>query len=205
MPPLTDTTIRNTKPGEKDCKLFDGGGLYLLVRANGARLWRFKYRIEGREKLISFGQYPDVPLKAARERRDEARRLLAASVDPSAKRKAERNACADTFEAIAREYLELKSKSLSARTRERKISRLETLAFPFIGKLPITSIAAPQLLALLRRIEEDGRHETAHRVRAECGAVFRYAVVTGRAERGTDCRSSRRAGASRSSQPPGDH
>lgn len=183
MPPLTDTTIRNTKPSEKDCKLFDGGGLYLLVRANGSRLWRFKYRIEGREKLISLGQYPDVPLRAARERRDEARRLLATSIDPSAKRKAERTARSDTFEAIAREYLELKSKSLAARTRERRIGRLETLVFPFIGKLRITSIAAPQLLALLRRIEETGRHETAHRVRAECGAVFRYAVVTGRADR----------------------
>lgn len=118
MPPLIDTTIRNTKPSEKDCKLFAGGGLYLLVRANGSRLWRFKYRIEGREKLISLGQYPDVPLKAARERRDEARRLLATSIDPSAKRKAERTARSDTFEAIAREYLELKSKSLAARTHE---------------------------------------------------------------------------------------
>src|SRR5688500_13808690 len=116
MPPLTDTAIRNLKPTEKACKLFDGGGLYLLVKPNGARLWRMKYRVDGREKLISFGQDPDVPLKAARERRDEARRLIAAREDPSAKRKAEHAATSDTFEAIAREYLQLKSQSLSART-----------------------------------------------------------------------------------------
>jgi integrase len=183
MPPLTDSAIRSLKPPQKACKLFDGGGLFLLVKPNGARLWRMKYRVDGREKLISFGQYPDVPLKSARERRDEARRLIAARVDPSAKRKAERAATSDTFEAIAREYLELKSKSLSARTYDKKLGRFEAFAFPFIGKLPITSIAAPQLLAALRRIEERGNHETAHRVRAECGEVFRYAIATGRAER----------------------
>lgn len=183
MPPLTDSAIRSLKPPEKAMKLFDGGGLYLLVQPNGARLWRMKYRVDGREKLLSFGQYPDVPLRSARERRDEARRLIAARVDPSAKRKAERAATSDTFEAIAREYLELKSKSLSARTYIKKLGRFEAFAFPFIGKLPITSIAAPQLLAALRRIEERGNHETAHRVRAECGEVFRYAIATGRAER----------------------
>lgn len=136
MPPLTDTAIRNLKPSQKACKLFDGGGLYLLVKPSGTRLWRMKYRIDGREKLISLGQYPDVPLKSARERRDEARRLLAARVDPSAKRKAERAASSDTFEAIAREYLELKAKSLSARTYEKKLGRFEAFAFPHIGKLP---------------------------------------------------------------------
>jgi integrase len=183
MPPLTDTAIRNAKAKEKACKLFDAGGLYLLVKPSGSRLWRMKYRIDGREKLISFGQYPNIPLKLARERRDEARKLLAQRVDPSAKRKAERAAQADTFEAIAREYLELKARSLDARTRERKLSRLEALAFPWLGKQPIATIGAPQLLAVLRRIEERGKHETAHRVRAECGAVFRYAIATGRAER----------------------
>lgn len=183
MPPLTDTAIRSVKPGEKASKLFDGGGLFLLVKPNGARLWRMKYRVDGREKLISFGQYPAVPLKIARERRDEARRLIAANVDPSAKRKAEQAARTDTFEAIAREYLDMKAKGLSARTYERKLGRYEAFAFPYIGKLPIASIAAPQLLAALRRIEERGKHETAHRVRSECGEVFRYAVATGRAER----------------------
>lgn len=183
MAPLTDTAIRNLKPTEKACKLFDGGRLYLLVKPNGGRLWRMKFRVDGREKLISFGQYPDVPLKSARERRDEARRLIAARVDPSAKRQAEQAATSDTFEAIAREYLELKSKSLSARTYIKKLGRFEAFAFPYLGKLPITSIAATQLLAALRRIEDRGKHETAHRVRAECGEVFRYAVATGGAER----------------------
>jgi hypothetical protein len=93
MPPLNDTAIRNLEPTEKACKLLDGGGPYLrAVKRNGARLWRMKYLVDGREKLISFGQYPDVPLKAARERRDEARRLIAARVDPSEKRKTERAA-----------------------------------------------------------------------------------------------------------------
>jgi integrase len=183
MPPLTDTAIRSIKPAEKASKLFDGGGLFLLVKPNGARLWRMKYRVDGREKLISFGQYPAVPLKIARERRDEARRLIAANVDPSAKRKAEQAARSDTFEALTREYLDLKAKSLSPRTYERKLGRFEAFAFPYIGKVPIRSIAAPQLLAALRRIEERGKHETAHRVRSECGEVFRYAVATGRAER----------------------
>jgi len=102
-----------------------------------------KYRVDGREKLISFGRYPDVPLKVARARRDEARRLIAVRVNPSAKRQAELAASSDTFEAIAREYLDLKSKSLSARTYIKKLGRFEACAFPFIGKLPITSIAAP--------------------------------------------------------------
>jgi hypothetical protein len=121
-----------------------------------------KYRVDGREKLISFGLYPDVPLKAARERRDEARRLIAARVDPSEKRKAERTAISDTFEAIAREYPQLESKGLSARTYDKKLGRFEAFACPFIGKLPITLICAPQLLAALRRIEDCGKHETAH-------------------------------------------
>jgi integrase len=121
--------------------------------------------------------------RTARERRDEARRLIAANVDPSAKRQAEQAARSDTFEAIAREYLDLKAKILSPRTYEKKLGRFEAFAFPYLGKLPITSIAAPQLLAALRRIEERGKHETAHRVRAECGEVFRYAIATGRAER----------------------
>lgn len=104
-------------------------------------------------------------------------------MDPSAKRQAERTAWADTFEAIAREYLALKTKSLSPRTLEKKLSRFEAFIFPQLGKQAITAIAAPQLLAVLRRIEERGKNETAHRLRAECGAVFRYAIATGRAER----------------------
>lgn len=155
----------------ESCSRSAGISVHVAVETPFTMRRRTQYRFDGREKLISFGQYPDVPLKAARERRDEARRLIAARVDPSAKRKAERAATSDTFEAIAREYLELKSKSLSARTYIKKLGRFEAFAFPFIGKLPITSIAAPQLLAALRRIEERGNHETAHRVRGEAWAL----------------------------------
>lgn len=182
MPPLTDTAIRNARSEAKPKKLSDGQGLYLLLKPSGSRLWHLKYRIDGREKLLSFGQYPEVSLKLARERRDEARRLLAANVDPAEKRKAEKLARPDTFEAIAREFLSLKSKSLNARTSALKMARLESFIFPRIGKQPITKVTAPQLLAALRVIEERGLHESAHRVHSQCSEIFRYAVATDRAE-----------------------
>ena len=183
MPQLTDTAIRSAKPQEKPYKLADGQGLYLLVQPSGSRLWRLKYRIDGREKLLSVGIYPAVSLKIARERRDDARRMMAAGVDPSAKRKAERAARADTFEAIAREWLTLKSKSLTERTYEKRLSRLEAFVFPYLGKRPVSTITAPDLLTVLKRVEARGKNETAHRVRSESSAVFRYAIATGRAER----------------------
>jgi integrase len=180
--PLTDTAIRNAKPRSTPYKLYDGDGLYLLLKPSGSRLWRFKYQLDGREKLIGLGHYPEVPLKEARERRDEARRLLASSVDPAEKRKAERLALPDTFEAIAREFLTLKSKTLDPGTLALKTARLESFIFPRFGTEPIRKVTPPQLLRALRAIEERGRHETAHRVRAQCSEVFRYAVATGRAE-----------------------
>jgi integrase len=183
MPQLTDTAIRSAKPKEKPYKLADGQGLFLLVKPNGTRLWRLKYRIDGREKLLSVGMYPEVSLKIARERREDARRLMAAGVDPSAKRKAERAARADTFEAIAREWLTLKSKSLTERTYEKRLSRFEAFVFPYVGKRPIATITAPDLLTAFKRVEARGKNETAHRVRSESSAVFRYAIATGRAER----------------------
>jgi integrase len=152
------------------------------LKPSGSRLWRFKYQLDGREKLIGLGHYPEVPLKEARERRDEARRLLASSVDPAEKRKAERLALPDTFEAIAREFLTLKSKTLDPGTLALKTARLESFIFPRFGTDPIRKVTPPQLLRALRAIEERGRHETAHRVRAQCSEVFRYAVATGRAE-----------------------
>lgn len=183
MAQLTDTAIRSAKPTDKPYKLFDGGGLFLLVKPGGSRLWRLKYRIDGREKLLSVGTYPEVSLKSARERREDARRQIAAGVDPSAKRKAERAARADTFEAIAREWLDLKRASLSARTYDKRLSRFEAFVFPSLGKRPIASITAPDLLAVIKRVEARGINETAHRVRSESSAVFRYAIATGRAER----------------------
>jgi integrase len=183
MATLTDTVIRTTKPTEKPQKLFDGGGLYLLIKPTGTRLWHLKYRVAGREKLISFGQYPEVSLKQARERRDDARKLIAAKVDPSAKRKAERAAQSDTFEAITREWLDVKAQALDERTRAKRLARFETFVFPHIGKRPISTVTAPDLLSVLKRIEARGKNETAHRVRSESGAIFRYAIATGRAER----------------------
>jgi integrase len=134
------------------------------------------------EKLLALGSYPDVPLKRAREKRDEARRLVADRIDPSAKRKAEKAARVDTFEAIAREWLDRQSKKLSPTTLEKSTWLLEFL-YPYIGQRPIREIAALDLLTALRKIEARGRHETTHRTKWKCGQVFRYAIATGRAER----------------------
>jgi integrase len=181
--PLTDVLIRNTKPSDRPIKLFDGGGLYLLIGPNGSRGWRLKYRLGGREKMLSLGVYPDISLKAARDRRDQARSLVALGSDPSAERKAKRAAREDTFQALALEWLEMQQRNLSPRTYQKKKERFEAFAFPYLGTKPITEIKAPDVLAVLKRIEARGKMETAHRVRSDCGNVFRYAVVTGRAER----------------------
>src|SRR5262245_26311150 len=180
---LTEAEIRAAKAPEKPLKLFDGGGLYLLVNPNGSRWWRLKYRLAGREKLLSLGVYPDVPLKRAREKRDEARRMIADGIDPSAQRQAVKAAQRDSFEAIAREYFEVKRKALAATTFDKRTKRFEDFVFPYLGKKPIASITAPELLAALKRVEARGIHETAHRLRSESGQIFRYAIATGRAER----------------------
>jgi integrase len=145
------------------------------------RWWRFKYRIDGREKLISLGIYPDVPLKLARDRREEARRQLAAGIDPGVKRQAEKAAQGDTFEAIAREWLALQEPKLAPATYARAVWTVETLIFPGLGNRPIAKITAPDLLAVLRKIEVRGTYETAHRAKQRCGQVFLYAIATGRA------------------------
>lgn len=180
---LTDVAIRQTKANDRIQKLFDGDGLYVLISPNGSRLWRLKYFFNGREKLISLGKYPEVSLKQARDRRDAARKLLATGADPSAQRQGERAAQSDTFEALAREWLQVQSHSLDERTFRKKLERFENFVFPYLGKEPITRIRAKEVLAVLKRIEARGKHETNHRVRSECGNVFRYAVATGRAER----------------------
>jgi integrase len=157
--------------------------VYLLVNPQGSRLWRLKYRMHGKEKLLAIGAYPDVSLKRAREKRDEARRLLADGIDPSAQRKAEKLADANTFEAIAREWLELQQKKLSATTYAKAVWTFETLLFPFIGSQPIRRLTASDVLVAVRRIEARGKHETAHRAKQRCGQIFRFAVATGRADR----------------------
>ncbi|MGD9851210.1 MAG: tyrosine-type recombinase/integrase [Nitrospirales bacterium] len=183
---LTDTAIRNAKPGDKTKRMFDHGGLYLEVSTNGGKWWRLKYRFGGREKRLSLGVYPDVSLKTARERRDDARRLLANGTDPSENRKAQKAANMEgtqTFEVVAREWLAKYSSNWSMIHTDRITRRLERDIFPWIGSKPITAITPLQLLEVIRRIEERGALETAHRALNNCGQVFRYAVATGRAER----------------------
>ena len=179
---LSDTRVRGAKAGDKQYKLYDERGLFLLVTPTGGRLWRLKYRMGGREKLISLGAYPDVGLKRAREKRDEARKLLADGVDPSAQRQERRTALLETFEGVAEEWLELQSKSLAPETISILGSRLKSALYPYLGSKPVAVITAQEVLAALRRIEARGRHETAHRVRALAGRVLRYAVATGRAQ-----------------------
>ena len=185
--PLTDTAIRNTKPGVKPLKLYDGGGLFLLVTPNGGRWWRLKYRFQKKEKLLSLGTYPDVSLKEAREKRDEHRKQLAAEIDPSANRKAKKaanaEAGANSFEVIAREWLLKRTGKWEPATGKRKLERLERDVFPAIGAKPINTLTAAILLPVLRRIEARGAHEVARRVRQALGQIFRYAIATGRADR----------------------
>ena len=177
---LTETKLRNAKPADKPYKLFDERGLYLIVHPNGGRWWRFKYTVGGREKLISLGTYPDVSLKRAREKRDDARSHVADGVDPSDKRQAERLAQADTFEAVAREWLP--KQSFTPKSLQKAKWHFDDLTFPYIGSRPISQLTAPEILEVVRRLERRGKIETAHRVKQRIGQVLRYAIATGRAE-----------------------
>ena len=185
--PLTDTAIRQARPRTKPFKLFDERGLYIEVRPGGGKWWRLKFRYGGKEKLLSLGTYPDVGLKLARERRDEARVLLATGVDPSANRKAvkagrmDRNA--SSFEVVSREWLAKFAKDFAPAHRVRVERLFERDLWPSLGEEAIAGIGSPDLLTVLRRIEKRGALDTAHRARQTCGQVFRYAIATGRAER----------------------
>ncbi len=183
--PLNDRVLRTSKPRERLYKLADGGGLYVEVPPSGALRWRWKYRFGGKEKRLSFGVFPEVGLKAARELRDAARRQLAAGIDPGEARKAGKaaQAGAESFEAVAREWHARFAPTWVASHGDRIMRRLEKDIFPWLGKRPIADIKAPELLAVLRRIESRGAQETAHRAMQNCGQLFRYAVATGRAER----------------------
>ena len=185
--PLTDTAIRTAKPTEKARKLFDGGGLYLELSPAGGKWWRLKYRFEGKEKRLSLGVYPDVPLKAARDRRDDTRKLLASGIDPSANRKATKAARverdANSFEVVAREWFGKYSAAWAEHHADRILRRFERDVFPWIGGRPVAEITSPELLTVVHKIEARGALETAHRALGNCGQVFRYAVATGRAQR----------------------
>jgi integrase len=178
--------VQKAKSKDKSFALFDGGGLFLLVTPSGGKLWRFKYRYDGKPKLLAFGTYPEISLLDARKRRDDARRLLANNVDPGAGRKAQKQAKieeTETFEVIAREWLERFKSKWQEEYANKIMHRLELNVFPWIGSRPIKDIKAPELLSVLRRIESRDALELAHRTRNICGQVFRYAVATGRADR----------------------
>jgi integrase len=180
---LTETAIRAARPKEKAYKLNDGRGLVLLVNPNGARYWRFRFQFDGREQMLSLGTYPDTPLKRAREKLDECRRLVADGVNPCAKRMAERLAAEETFEAVAREWFAKQEPNWAKSHSSKVMDRMEADLFPWIGSRSIANITAPELLACLRRIEGRGAIDTAHRAHQNAGQVFRYAVATGRAPR----------------------
>jgi integrase len=184
---LSDLAIRNAKPEAKPVRKFDGGGLYLEITPSGGKLWRLKYRFGGKEKVLALGKYPEVGLKDARERRDDARKLLANDVDPAENRKQQKAAkaerAANSFEAVAREWIAKNTPTWAATHTSKIVRRLEMYVFPWLGGRPIAEINAPELLAMARRIEGKGALETAHRALQNCGQVFRYAVATGRAER----------------------
>lgn len=152
--PLTDTEVRTAKILDKPYKLADERGLYLLVNPSGSRLWRFKYRVAGVEKLLALGSYPDTSLQKARAKRDAARMMLADGGDPGAKRKAEKHAQIDTFAAVAEEWLETKRATLTASTWQRDRDQLVKIVGPQLGKKPVAAIEAPDLLAILRKLEE---------------------------------------------------
>ena len=181
--PLSPSAVANAKPQAKPYAIRDGRGLLLLVDPSGSKLWRFDYRRPGTGKrnMLSLGAYPDVSLRKGRERRDEARRLLADGIDPGDKRKAERIADGDTFEAIAREWFAKHSPNWKAGHADKVIRRLERDVFPWIGGRPVANVNAPDVLAVLRRIDSRGARETAHRASQNIGQVMRYAVATGRA------------------------
>ena len=184
---LTDKSIRTARHSDKAVRLFDGGGLYLEFAPKGGKWWRLKYRFGGKEKRFSLGVYPHVTLKQARERRDEAKKLLANGIDPSVQRKASNAAvterAANSFEAIAREWFASFSRKWVKGHSDKVLRRLEHNVFPYLGARPIAEITTRELLVVLRKVEGRGAIETAHRTKQNCSQVFRYAVATGRAER----------------------
>jgi integrase len=183
---LTDRHVRNAKPRAQTYKLSDGGGMYLLVRLDGARYWRLDYRFAGKRRTLALGVYPTTTLAVARARREDARLLLAQGTDPSAAKKAKKRAAlhanATTFEVIAREWLHNQRKRLAPRYCAQILARLESDVFPQIGSRPIAEIDAPELLDVIRKVELRGALETARRLRQSCGQIFRYAIMTGRAK-----------------------
>jgi Phage integrase central domain/Arm DNA-binding domain len=183
---LTDREIRSVQPGKALTKLSDGGGLQLWVMPDGAKRWRLVYRHNSKQKALALGVYPTTSLREAREARDDAKRLLSSGQDPSLIRKLEKaakaKASANTFNALADELLEKKRVEGKAERTFDKVEWLLNLARPDLGGRPVAEIAAPEVLRVLKTVEARGRLETAKRLRATIGQVFRFAVATGRAD-----------------------
>ncbi|MAZ18976.1 MAG: integrase [Ahrensia sp.] len=184
--PLTDTQIRALKPSEKPTKVSDAGGLHLLISPLGSKLWRMAYRYGGKQKTLAFGSYPITTLAEAREKRDNAKRLLATGIDPSVliktERAAKKVANGNTFKAIADEFLSKAEREGRAEATLAKKRWLLGMASHHFGNRPITEITASEILIPLRKVESDGNYETARRLRATIGQVFRYAIATARAD-----------------------
>jgi len=181
---LTHAAVAAARPHRKPYKLSDGGGLYLLVSPSGARWWRLKYRVDGREKLISLGVYPATAIKTARKKRESAKEELARGIDPSQQRKADKALrMADrenTFKAVATEWFESRSRTWAKSNSAKIIGRLENHLFPAIGSAPVSKLNGPRLVEVLQHVQESASVDTAHRVRQYMNAIFRYAIRTHR-------------------------
>jgi integrase len=185
---LTNTAILRLKPKEKLYRVFDGRGLYLEISPSGSKYWRLKYRYLGKERRMALGVYPDISLAIARERREDARKLVAVGIDPAEARKEDKRAAIvnanNTFEVVAREWHENQKDKWTPKHALNVTRRLETDVFPYIGPRPIADIEPPELLnSVLRRIERRGALDVATRVKQICGQIFRYGIATGKCKR----------------------
>jgi integrase len=184
---LSDVKVRNAKPQTKPYKVSDGEGLFLVVSPSGSKYWRLKYFFAGKEKLLALGVYPEVSLAKARERRAQAREVLAAGSDPGeAKKEAKRQVLLkyeNSFETVARDWCKQRENSWVDSYSGRMLARLESHIFPRLGHRPIAEITAPEVLSMLRAVEGNGTLDTARRLMQICGQVFMYAIATGRAVR----------------------
>ena len=185
--PLTDTEVRKARPSEKPYRLSDAGSLYLWVTPAGGKLWRWAYKHEGKEKLMSFGRYPDVPLALARGRHAEARKLLAVGLDPMGQRKAaktaEKIAAENSFRTMAGLWFDHWKAEKSAQHVDATRRRMEANIFPLLGARPISDIEAPELVAMVKAIEARGAGDLAKRAMQNVGQIFRYAIALGYAKR----------------------
>jgi integrase len=187
--PLTVLDIKQAKPADKPYRLYDEKGMYLEVSPSGGKLFRLKYRVGGKEKRLALGGYPDTSLAEARDKRDEARKLVAQGIDPSAERQEAKRqrveaqqAAADTFEAVTRAWMVGEHEKVAEVTANKNRWLFETFLFPEIGHLPLTAVTSRVLLDALRKIEAAGKQETARRAKIKAGQVFRWSILEGKAE-----------------------